>query len=69
MSASLDPRVTLTGIFNSGLVNANNSYLFEKLHAPIGFFLSGPTDIAYENVIIYAYASSIVNQGYLYELG
>ena len=49
-SASLDPRVTLTGIFNSGLINAGNTKLFEKLHAPVGFFLGGPSDIAYENV-------------------
>jgi hypothetical protein len=49
-SASLDPRVTLTGIFNSGLINQRNTVLFEKLHAPVGWFLGGPTDIAYENV-------------------
>jgi hypothetical protein len=49
-SASLDSRVTLTGIFNSGLISQGNAVLFEKLHAPIGWFLGGPTDIAYENV-------------------
>lgn len=49
-SASLDPRVTLTGIFNSGLISRGNTVLFEKLKAPIGYFLGGPTDIAYENV-------------------
>jgi hypothetical protein len=49
-SASLDPRVKLTGIFNSGLLNHENTPLFEKLHAPIGYFLGGPTDIAYANV-------------------
>jgi hypothetical protein len=49
-SASLDSRVTLTGIFNSGLISQGNTVLFEKLHAPIGWFLGGPTDIAYENV-------------------
>jgi hypothetical protein len=49
-SASLDPRVTLTGIFNSGLISQGNTKLFEKLHAPIGYFLGGPTDIAYLNV-------------------
>jgi dienelactone hydrolase len=53
-SASLDPRVTLTAIFNSGLINEGNTKLFEKLHAPVGFFLGGPTDIAYENVSFYA---------------
>jgi hypothetical protein len=49
-SASLDPRVTLTSIFNSGLISQGNTKLFEKLHAPIGYFLGGPTDIAYLNV-------------------
>jgi len=48
-SASLDPRVTLTGIFNSGLISRGNTVLFEKLHAPVGWFLGGPTDIAFEN--------------------
>ena len=51
-SASLDPRVTLTGIFNSGLISQGNTKLFEKLHAPIGYFLGGPTDIAYLNVSV-----------------
>jgi hypothetical protein len=51
-SASLDPRVKVTGIFNSGLINAGNTKLFEKLHGPVGFFLGGPTDIAYDNVSI-----------------
>ena len=49
-SASLDSRVTLTGIFNSGLISQGNTVLFDKLRAPIGWFLGGPTDIAYENV-------------------
>jgi len=49
-SASLDKRVTLTGIFNSGLINAENTKLFPQLHAPVGFFLGGKSDIAYENV-------------------
>jgi hypothetical protein len=44
-SASLDPRVTLLGIFNSGLIVENNTYLFDKLHTPVGYFLGGPTDI------------------------
>jgi hypothetical protein len=54
-SASLDPRVTLTAIFNSGLINRGNTVLFEKLHAPVGWFLGGPTDIAYENVCFSLY--------------
>jgi hypothetical protein len=49
-SASLDKRVTLTGIFNSGLINADNTKRFAQLHAPVGFFLGGPSDIAYANV-------------------
>jgi hypothetical protein len=49
-SASLDPRVKATGIFNSGLLNVNNTPLFNNLTSPIGWFLGGPTDIAYENV-------------------
>ncbi len=49
-SAGLDPRAALTGIINSGLINAGNTTLFEKLHAPVGFFLGAPLDIAYENV-------------------
>jgi hypothetical protein len=50
MSASLDPRVTLLGVFNSGLINTENTKLFDKFHTPIGYFLGGPTDIAYANV-------------------
>jgi hypothetical protein len=42
--------VTLTGIFNSGLINAENTKRFAQLHAPVGFFLGGPSDIAYANV-------------------
>jgi hypothetical protein len=49
-SASLDKRVTLTGIFNSGLLNEANTKYFADLHAPVGFFLGGSTDIAYKNV-------------------
>jgi hypothetical protein len=49
-SASLDNRVKVTGIFNSGLINANNTPLFNNLTSTIGWFLGGPTDIAYENV-------------------
>ncbi|KAF2672019.1 hypothetical protein BT63DRAFT_476838 [Microthyrium microscopicum] len=48
-SASLDKRVTLTAIFNSGLTVEANTVLFDQLHAPIGYFLGGPTDIAYAN--------------------
>lgn len=51
-SASLDKRVTVTGIFNSGLLNPENTKFFADLHAPVGFFLGGPTDIAYVNASI-----------------
>jgi dienelactone hydrolase len=51
-SASLDPRVKLTGIFNSGLINAENTDKFKQLHGPVGFFLGGPADIAYKNVSV-----------------
>jgi hypothetical protein len=49
-SASLDHRVKATGIFNSGLIVDKNSVLFQNLTAPVGYFLGGPSDIAYENV-------------------
>jgi dienelactone hydrolase len=49
-TASLDPRIKVTGIFNSGLINEANKKYFPKLHAPVGYFLGGPTDIAYVNV-------------------
>lgn len=49
-TASLDPHINATAIFNSGLVNEVNKKHFDKLHAPVGFFLGGPTDIAYTNV-------------------
>lgn len=49
-TASLDPRVKATAIFNSGLINTANKKHFPKLHAPVGYFLGGPTDIAYANV-------------------
>lgn len=49
-TASLDPRIKATAIFNSGLINEVNRKHFPKLHAPVGYFLGGPTDIAYANV-------------------
>jgi hypothetical protein len=64
-SASLDPRVTLTGIFNSGLISQGNTKLFEKLHAPIGYFLGGSTDIAYLNVSILSIPSQFCKLGML----
>jgi hypothetical protein len=52
-TASLDPRIKATAIFNSGLINEVNKKYFPKLHAPVGYFLGGPTDIAYANVRFY----------------
>ena len=49
-SASLDERVTVTAIFNSGLIHAENTKYFDRLHAPVGFFCGGVADIAYGNV-------------------
>jgi len=49
-SASLDEMVTLTAIFNSGLIHVDNTKYFDRLHAPVGFFCGGVTDIAYGNV-------------------
>jgi len=46
---SQDPRVTVLGIFNSGLINATDP-LISKITKPIFYFLGGPTDIAYKNV-------------------
>ncbi|KAF2395716.1 hypothetical protein EJ06DRAFT_540240 [Trichodelitschia bisporula] len=48
-SASVDPRIKLTGIFNSGLIIAENQKYFDRLHAPVGYFLGGESDIAYLN--------------------
>lgn len=49
-TASLDERVTLTCIFNSGLLVPGNVVLLENLHTSIGYFLGGPTDMAFKNV-------------------
>jgi dienelactone hydrolase len=58
-TASLDPRIKATAIFNSGLINEVNKKHFPKLHAPVGYFLGGPTDIAYANVRISLFSPSI----------
>lgn len=51
-TASLDLRIKATAIFNSVLINEANKKHFPKLHAPVGYFLAGPIDIAWANVII-----------------
>ncbi|MFB4266168.1 alpha/beta hydrolase [Nonomuraea sp. GTA35] len=46
-----DPRVTTTGIWNSGIMSALDKAQLARLHAPIGYFIGGPSDIAYENAL------------------
>lgn len=45
---SLDKRITLTGIFDSG--NLQGNFDVKKLHAPVGYFLGGTSDVAYSSV-------------------
>jgi hypothetical protein len=42
---SVDKRVTLTGIFDSG--NLFGNFKLTSLHAPVGYFLGGSGDMAY----------------------
>jgi len=50
MSVSGDPRVKLTGMFNSGLFGSSASTpSIAKLNHPIAYFLGGTGDIAYSN--------------------
>jgi hypothetical protein len=53
IAASSDPRVDSTVALNSGVfeqprVNVNKAAL-DRLHAPIAYFMGGPTDMAYPN--------------------
>jgi dienelactone hydrolase len=45
-----DNRIKLTVLFNSGVIDEKKTYLLKELKAPVGYFLGGPLDIAYENV-------------------
>lgn len=45
-----DPRVKLTVLFDSGLLDVSKTYLLEGFKSPIMYILGGPLDIAYENV-------------------
>jgi hypothetical protein len=45
-----DPRVKLTVLFNSGLVDQSKRPLLADLKAPVAFLLGGPKDIAQANV-------------------
>lgn len=56
IGASTDPRVTLTVVWNSGLVSQFTPIMEDvskdvlaKLHAPIAYFTGGPGDVAYPN--------------------
>lgn len=57
LTVSDDPRITTTVIWNSGIYNRGQGRSgvvlskdkLKSLHAPIAYFLGGPTDIAYEN--------------------
>jgi endo-1,4-beta-xylanase len=54
MTVSGDPRVKLTGMFNSGLFGSSASTpSLAKLNHPIAYFLGGTGDIAYQNVSLY----------------
>lgn len=46
-----DPRLTTTAIWNSGPLSDGQNYLLQRLHAPIAYFIGGPTDMAYENAM------------------
>jgi hypothetical protein len=45
---SVDKRITLTGIFDSG--NLQGNFKVSSLHAPVGYFLGGTSDVAYSAV-------------------
>jgi hypothetical protein len=49
--SSGDSRVTTTGIFNSGLMSSLDKPMLSRLRAPIGYFIGGPSDIAYRNAM------------------
>lgn len=45
---SIDKRITLTGISDSG--NLQGNFDLKKLHSPVGYFLGDTSDVAYETV-------------------
>lgn len=58
VKASRDPRISTTLVLNSGLFPDDDQYMIrhdlkrdilEDLHAPLGYFIGGETDIAWEN--------------------
>lgn len=46
-----DPRITTTVFWNSGLLRDSQNYLISRLHAPVAYFIGGPSDIAYPNAM------------------
>ncbi len=50
-AVSDDPRVATTAIFSSGLLNDADDYQLRRLDHPIGYFIGGPSDIAYPNAL------------------
>jgi hypothetical protein len=57
-SVSGDPRVKLTGMFNSGLFGSSGSSpLFARMNHPVAYFLGGTGDIAYQNVSLFSLAT------------
>jgi hypothetical protein len=49
-SASKDPRVKLTVLFNSGVLGGANTAIMASIKNPIAWFLGGPKDIGQKNV-------------------
>ncbi|MFN8074607.1 MAG: hypothetical protein U0Q15_04185 [Kineosporiaceae bacterium] len=50
-AVSGDPHVATTMIFSSGLLNDADDYQLRRLDHPIGYFIGGPGDIAYNNAM------------------
>ncbi|GAB2867617.1 hypothetical protein GCM10022221_80620 [Actinocorallia aurea] len=49
--ASADPRVTTTGVFNSGMLDDADNHRLARLHGPVVYLVGGPDDIAYPNAL------------------
>jgi len=49
--ASAGRRVTTTVLYNSGLRSDAENWRLSRLHAPIAYFIGGPSDIAYPNAM------------------
>lgn len=51
MEVADDPRITTTVMWNSGLISPLDKLQLRRLHAPIAYFVGGPSDIAYGNAL------------------